>query len=103
MGSPTEITVPGVPEIGVGDRLEAARRVEAGGHLMRQGFVLHKPILARRPDSPLVQPHGIKVPAFDASKLGRYQRVLVAESRWIVFGPLPYFFTAHLRKFSPPV
>ncbi len=103
VGSPTQIAVASVLQIHAGNLLETTRRVEAGGHLMGQALVLHKSILACRPDRLLVQPHGIKIPVFDASELGRYQRVLVAESRWIIFGPLAQLVQVRRQEFAPPV
>src|SRR5690348_14885543 len=85
------------------DLLETTRRIEAPSELVAKALVLDKPILARRPNRLLVQPHGIKVPAFDASKLGQHQCVLVAESRWIVFSPLPQLFPVHRQELAPPL
>src|ERR1700733_1864849 len=46
--APAQVTVPRVPEAGVGDRSDAARRIEPRGQLMGQAFVLHETVLASR-------------------------------------------------------
>ena len=96
-GSPTDVAVAGVLQMHAGNFVEATHRIEAGRHLMGQALVLHKAILACRLDRHLVQPHGIKIPAFDASDLGRYQCVLVGERRWIIFGPLAQLLTVRCQ------
>src|SRR6267378_8509535 len=42
--APAQVTVPGVPQTGVGESLNAARRVETGGQLMRQALVLYETV-----------------------------------------------------------
>src|ERR1700691_6422689 len=86
--TPAHVTLPRVPQAGVGDRFDAARRVEARGHLMRQALVLHETVLARRLNGLLVQTHGVGVPPLEPGDLGRHQGVFVAKRRWIVFSPL---------------
>src|SRR5258705_9042483 len=78
--APTEIAVPGVPEIGVGDGLEVACGVEARGYLMGEALVLHEAVLASRSNGLLVQTHCIGVPPFEAGDLGRHQGVKSAGS-----------------------
>ena len=81
VGAPAEIAVPRVPYIGVGNALDAARRVESCCHLVGHAFVLHETVLAGRANGLLVKAHGIDVSPFDTSDLGRHQRVLVGEGR----------------------
>ena len=70
--APAEIATPRVPQIGVGDRLEAARRVEPRGHLMGQ-----RPRSARsRARGPIGWPAsyrriGVELSPFEAGDLGR--------------------------------
>ena len=52
-------------------------------------------------DSLLVQTQGVGVPLFDAGDLGQNQRVLVGESRWVVFGPLAQLFPVRPQEFAP--
>ena len=101
-GAPAEITVPCVPQIGLGDGLEAARRVEPRGHLMGQAFVLHEAVLASRLNGLLVQSHGIDVASFEAGDLGRHQGVLVGERRRVGFGPLAQLFPVRRQEVAPP-
>src|SRR5271155_1134123 len=68
--APAQVTVPRVSEAGVGDRSDAARRIEPRGQLMGQAFVLHEPGLASRSNGLLVQTHCIGVPLLDAGNLG---------------------------------
>src|ERR1700688_152147 len=53
--APAKITAPRLPQIRVGDRIEAARRVEPRGHLMGKALVLHEAVLARRADGRFVE------------------------------------------------
>ena len=99
--APAKIAAPRIPQIGVGDRLEAARRVEPRGHLMGQTLVLHETMLAGRSNGLLVQTHRIGVSPFEAGDLGRHQRVLVGESRRIVVGPLAQLFPVRRQEFAP--
>src|ERR1700726_2966456 len=46
--APAQVAVPRVPQTGVGDRIEAARREESRGPLMGQALVLHETVFAGR-------------------------------------------------------
>src|SRR5215468_3834550 len=46
IGPPTQITIPGVPQIRLSDRLKTARQIEAASKLVGKRFILHKAILA---------------------------------------------------------
>src|ERR1700746_4118953 len=85
------------------DRFVATVEVIPRSQLVTDTLVLDKPIFARRPDRLLVQPHGIKVPAFDAGKLSRHQCVFVGKRRWVVIDPLTELFSVRLQEFAPPV
>src|SRR6202048_3365291 len=84
--APAKIAAPRLPQTGVGDRIEAARREEPRGYLMGQALVLDEAVLASRLNGLLVQTHGVGVSSFKAGDLGHHQCVLVGERRWIVFG-----------------
>src|SRR6202011_5650006 len=68
--APPKIAVPRVSQIGVGDGLEAARRVEARGQLMGQALVLDEAVLARRVDGLFVEALGVQFPRFQTRELG---------------------------------
>jgi hypothetical protein len=55
VGAPAEIAVPPVPYIGVGNALDAARRVESCSHLVGHAFVLHETMLAGRANGLLLK------------------------------------------------
>ena len=59
-------------------------------------------MLASRLNGLLVQTHGVEVSPFEAGDLGRHQRVLVAERRWIVVGPLAQLFAVRRQEVAPP-
>src|SRR5258705_11532106 len=101
--APAEITVPGVPEIGIGEGFETARRVEPRGHLMGQALVLYEAVVASRSNGLLVETHGVRVSPLKAGDLGRHQGVLVGERRWIVFGPLAQLLPVRRQEFAPLV
>ena len=102
-GAPAVVAVSRAAEIGVADCFEAARQVVSRRQLMGQALVLHEAVLTRQVDSLLVQTHGVGVSLFKAGDLGRYQRVLIGESRWIVFGPLAQLFPMRHQEFAPPL
>src|ERR1700681_3144010 len=86
--APAQVTAPRLPQIRVGDRIEAARREEPRGHLMGQALILYETVFAGRSNGLLVQTHGVGVPPLEPGDLGRYQGVFIAKRRWIVFSPL---------------
>src|ERR1700738_1367557 len=101
--APAHVAVPGVPQIDIGESLKAARRVEPRGHLMGKAFILYETMVAGRSNCLLVEPHGVRVSPFDAGDLGRHPRVLVAEGRWTVFGPLAQLLPVRRQELAPPV
>src|SRR5260370_37712873 len=71
--APPKIAVPRVSQIGVGDGLKAARRVEARGQLIDQALVLDEAVLARRVDGLFVEALGVQFPLFQTRELGANQ------------------------------
>ena len=69
IGAPSRVTVSGTPQIKMRDVVEAARRVESRGQLVRQSFVLDEAVFMCRPDRLLVQLLGIDDAAVDACDL----------------------------------
>ena len=99
--APAQVTAPRLPQTGMGDRVEAARREEARGRLMGQALVLDETMVAGRSNSLLVQTHCIGVSPFEACDFGRHQGVFVAERRWIVVGPLPQLLAVLRQEVAP--
>src|SRR5580698_5009816 len=73
VGAPTVVAVPGIPEIGVGECLEAARRVKARSDLISERLVIDKAVRTGRTDGVFVQLNGIESSSFDARNLRPYQ------------------------------
>ena len=101
LGAPAEITGLCVPQIGVADRLEAARSVEPRSQFVSQTLVLHETVLARRSNGLLVETHGVGVPPFEAGDLGRHQGVFVGERRRIIFRPFAQLFPMRRQQVAP--
>src|SRR5580698_11430326 len=87
VGAPTGVAVARVAEMRVSGRFETARQIVLRRQLVGEAFVLNEAVVARQMDSLLVETQGVAVSLFQTGDLSQYQRVLVAESRWIVFGP----------------
>ena len=87
VGSPTVVAVPRIPEIGVGERLEAARRVKARGDLIGERLIMDKAVRAGRTDRLFVQALCIQLSAFDARNLRPHQRGAVFEILRAMFRP----------------
>jgi hypothetical protein len=58
--TPTHMQVPGILKIGLGDRLQAALRVEPHGYFMRNGFVLDKAVFPGRLNSLFIKLLGVQ-------------------------------------------
>jgi hypothetical protein len=84
-------------------RFSAVRRVEPRRRLVGRSLVLNETVFTGRLNSLLVQTHCIGVAPFEAGDLGQYQRVLVAEGRGTVFGPLAQLLPVRRQEFAPPV
>src|SRR5258708_27294679 len=64
VGAPAEIAVPGVPQIGVADRFEAAIQIKSTLDFFGNSLVMHETIFAFEPDALLVDTHHVDVPVF---------------------------------------
>ena len=73
VGSPTQVAVPGVPQIRVRDLLETTCRVEARREFVGERLIVDKAVCVRRADGLFVEVHGIEVAAFDACDLRTHQ------------------------------
>src|SRR3984893_6999965 len=71
--APAQVTAPRPPQIRVGDRNEAARRVEARGQLMGQALVLDEAVLACRAGRRFVEALGVQFALFQTRDLGANQ------------------------------
>src|ERR1700716_3785037 len=80
-----------------------AGKIKACSKLVRDGFVLDEAILARQLNGLFVQAHGVGVTPFEARDLGRYERMLVAESRWIALGPLAQLRLVRREAVAPAI
>ena len=87
ISAPSRVTVSGTLQIKMRDVVEAPRRVESRGQLVRQSFVLDEALLARRPNGLLIQTFGLQFPALQASHLRAYQRGSVCEILRTVLRP----------------
>src|SRR5438128_1506249 len=86
-GAPAQIAVPGVAEIGVSDRLEAARSVEARSELVRERLVLDETVLPRQPDGVFIQALRVQMPVLGPRELGPDEREAVSIVVGTVVGP----------------
>ena len=101
MGAPTVIAVPRVAEMGVAGRFQTLRQVVLRREFMGKALVLNEAVLARQMDSLFVKTQCVGVSLFDAGDLGQNQRVLVGESRRVIFGPLAELFLVFSQEFAP--
>ena len=69
---------------------------------MGQALVLRETVVTGRSNGLLVQTHRVGVSPFETGDLGRHQRVLVGESRWIVVGPFAQSFPVRRQEVAPP-
>ena len=79
VGAPTQIAVAGVPQIHLGNRLEAARRVEARGQFVGERLIVNKAVGAGRANRLFVEVLGIELAALEAGDLGADQGGAVLE------------------------
>src|SRR5215472_9973986 len=87
--APTQIPVPGLSQIEFGKLLQPASTVKSGSALIGDRFVVNKAVGSSGTDSPLIEPPGIGLAAFDprdlrADQSGTIFKVLRAVLR-------PYF------------
>src|ERR1700730_12398740 len=96
--APAKIAAPRLPQIRVGDRIEAARRVEARGQLMGQTLVLHETVLASRVDGLFVETLGVQFPLFQTRELRANQCRPVCESCRTVVCPDRYLLEMRCQR-----
>ena len=77
--APTVVAIPRVAEIGVGDILKAARRIEPRGQLIGESLVLDKAVLAPQPNCLFIEAFCVETPVFDAGYLRRDQSMAILE------------------------
>ena len=87
VGSPSLVAVPSSSKVEIRECVEATRRMEARGQLVRQSFILDEALLARCPNGLLIQTFGLEFPAVQASNLRAYQRGSVCEVLRTVLRP----------------
>src|SRR5215469_14662051 len=85
--SPTQITGPGVAEVGVENSGETSAGVELRGNLACNPLILYKTILTSQFDGIFVVAHGFKITALDARDFSRNQCRAVTEVFAASFGP----------------
>ena len=69
VGAPAEITVPGVSEISIGNRREAARRVKSRCEFVGDSLIVDKAVRVRGMDGLFVEVFRVERPAFDSRDL----------------------------------
>src|SRR6516164_7651453 len=79
VGSPSQIAGSGLPQISVCDRLEAARRVEAGSQLVGERLVVDEAVYPCRRDGALVELHGLERAPLDTGNLSADERRTIFE------------------------
>src|SRR4029453_7972064 len=70
LGAPAEVTLPGVPKMRVGYRVEVTCDVEPCGELVRETLVVDEALLAPQSDGFLVEAFGVQEAPFDACDFG---------------------------------
>src|ERR1700687_3252122 len=71
--APAKIAAPRLPQIRVGSRIEATRRIEAGSEFIGKPLIVNKAVGASRADGLFVEALGIELLAFDPRDLGANQ------------------------------
>ena len=87
LGSPTQVAVPRLSEIGARTRLEPARTVETPGHLVRERLDAGKAARAGRSDGLFVQSFGVQFPSVETGDLCADQRRTAREILGAIRGP----------------
>src|ERR1700760_1651043 len=88
IGSPAEIMVSGVLEVGMGIGLEATGSVEARGHFVGERLVANQAVVAGRSDGLVIETLSIELPPVKAGDLGADQRGATRNVFRAVVGPL---------------
>src|SRR6187200_934793 len=102
VGAPAQIAGPGLPQIGVCECREAARRVEAGSELVGERLVVNEAIRACRPDCLFVKTLGVQHAAFEAGDLSAHQRCTILEILRTICCPVPKMLLVTLKRFATP-
>src|SRR6185295_14090457 len=87
VGAPLPVAVPGVPEVGPGNPLEATTRVETRRQFVGECLVLNKLVFACRRDGRFVQALGVQLSTFDAGDFRADQERAVFEILGAVLRP----------------
>src|SRR3984893_1145978 len=87
VGSPAQLAIPSVPQIGRRDLLETARRVEASGKLVGNRLVVYEAVFVRGADGLLVQLLSVQDAAFDPGDLGANEGSSVFERLGVALRP----------------
>src|SRR4051812_22169440 len=105
VGAPPEITVPGVPKVGLGDGLEAALRIELPRNLIGHGFIVRKPVGLRRKNGFLIELLRVEYSALNSRDLTANKRCSIFKVRRAMLPPyseLPMMFAQHCKMASLP-
>src|SRR5258708_33935856 len=97
-GFPTDITMPGISQVRLGDCFKTTRRVESRGQFMGERLVVDKTVCAGRADGLFVKALGIEFAAFAPGDLGGDQRGAIFEVLRTIF--CPYFQPSVVRSQS---
>src|SRR6266481_8625754 len=89
--------------MGAARGLGPAGKIKACRKLVRDGVVLDEAVLARQLNGLFVQAHRVGVTPVEARDLGRHERMLVAESRWIALGPLAQLCLVRRQAVAPAI
>src|SRR5262245_20179001 len=79
VGSPTEVGVPGFPQISIRDFVETACRVKARGNLVGNRLIMDEAVHVRGADRLFIEAHRVEVAAFNPGDLGAHQHGAVLE------------------------
>src|SRR5450755_4066752 len=100
LGTPMQVAVPSVPNIGLGNRLAPKRIVEPCSKFVCNALVLNETLCARLPNGLLVEAHGIQLSAFNARDLRIDQRRSAPEVLRANRGPLSELFVVRPQPFK---
>src|SRR5262245_8896578 len=87
VGSPTQIAVPGAPQIRMGDFLETTRRVEARGEVIGKRLIVDKAVCLCREDRLFVKMLSVDCAAFYSCDFRAHQCGPVFEVLWAILRP----------------
>src|SRR6267378_655983 len=84
---PSEIAVPGFPQISIGNLVEASCRVEPGGNLVRNCLIVNESVCVRRAHGLFIKTFGIEHAAVYACDFGTCQCNTVFKIRRAMLRP----------------